>query len=253
MAAIRKPLQGVYNILRFNWHFYLLSVALSLGILFLAGYYNSTSIQYYLHLIAFATIGITVISLLVSCYIYDLSGLYQLNWLPLQNGHRPIVNIHAGFDETSTLVSQRYMGRELIVLDFYDPEKHTEISIKRARKANPPFPGTRPINTTTVPLADGSADHILIIFAAHEIRNEQERIAFFRELRRILTPTGQIIVTEHLRDPINFLAYTVGFFHFYSKASWHKTFRMAGLSVHQELKITPFISTFILTKHGNTF
>lgn len=47
----------------------------------------------------------TSVSLLVSYYVYDLSDLYKLNWLHelVANLKRDlkIVNIHAGFDETS--------------------------------------------------------------------------------------------------------------------------------------------------------
>jgi ubiquinone/menaquinone biosynthesis C-methylase UbiE len=91
---------------------------------------------------------------------------------------------------------------------------------------------------------------IFAILSAHEIRNDEERNSFFKELRRALTATGQIIVTEHLRDTANLLAYNIGFFHFHSKKTWLNTFHSAGLSVASEIKITPFITTFILDKNG---
>ena len=100
-------------------------------------------------------------------------------------------------------------------------------------------------------MESNSADKILLILAAHEIRNGNERIAFFKELNRIIKPTGQIYVTEHLRDTANFIAYNIGFFHFYSKKSWLDTFAKANLAISQEIKQTPFISTFILVKNGN--
>jgi hypothetical protein len=52
---------------------------------------------------------------------------------------------------------------------------------------------------------------------------------------------------EHLRDPANFLAYTIGFLHFYSRATWRAAFRGAGLHLLREQKLTPFISAFILS------
>ena len=52
--------------------------------------------------------GATLLSLLVSFYVYDLSGLYQMKW----SGECPacacIVNIHAGFDETSVLLKEKF-------------------------------------------------------------------------------------------------------------------------------------------------
>src|SRR5208282_3268556 len=123
--------------------------------------------------------------------------------------------------------------------------------IRRARRACLPLPGTRSIGTADIPLPDDSADKVFLTLSAHEIRNRDERIVFFQSLKRCLKPTGQILVTEHLRDLPNFLAYTVGFFHFLSAASWHETFRQAGLRIAAKRKTTPFITTYVLEKHGN--
>ena len=90
-----------------------------------------------------------------------------------------------------------------------------------------------------------------MLFAAHEIRDESERIAFLKECSRILKPGGEIIITEHLRDTANFIVYNLGFFHFYSKATWLKVLAGAGLRVNQHVKLNPFVSTFVLTKHAN--
>ena len=155
--------------------------------------------------------------------------------------------------ETSSLLKTKFPGAALFVFDFYDPKKHTEVSIKRARKAYLPFPGTQQANTNHLPLKSNSTDKIFAILSAHEIRNDDERISFFRELKRVLKPSGKIFVTEHLRDPANFMAYNFGFFHFHSKPSWLKTFHRSGLTITNEIKITPFITTFILDKNGTAF
>jgi hypothetical protein len=60
-----------------------------------------------------------------------------------------------------------------------------------------------------------------------------------------------VVVTEHLRDPANFLAYTVGFLHFHSRQAWLDTFRAAGLRVEREVSITPFITSFFLRQHDS--
>ncbi|MGI8788796.1 MAG: class I SAM-dependent methyltransferase [Pyrinomonadaceae bacterium] len=251
MGKIRKPFQGVFNIVRFNWHFY----ALSLGVLLLlAVLYNFLNEPFRLisAVLFFGIILANFITLFVSFYVYDLSNLYKLDWLndlPIEENAR-IVNINAGFDETSELLKDKFKDARLVVFDFYDSKKHTEVSIERARKAYAPYSNTRQMATDCLPLADNSADKVFAILSAHEIRNDEERKLFFAEIKRALKTDGQIIVTEHLRDTANFLAYNIGFFHFHSKRAWLKTFASAELKVKKEIKITPFITTFILEKNG---
>ncbi|MBS0027791.1 methyltransferase [Chitinophaga sp. 22321] len=241
----RKPFQGVFNIIRFNWHFYLLSAMLLAAGLF---FRHLVPVQ----VLLWALVAATVLSLGVSWYIYDASRLYELQWLDGLHIHSgaQIVNINAGFDETSQLLSQKYPGALLRVFDFYDPAKHTEVSIERARKVYPAYPGTETINTSAIPLPAASADVIFLFLAAHEIRDGQERSIFFEQLRHSLRENGRMVVLEHLRDARNFAAYNIGFLHFFSGAAWRQVFASAGLRIEKEIKITPFLSAFILYKNG---
>ncbi|PJJ59564.1 class I SAM-dependent methyltransferase [Hymenobacter chitinivorans] len=248
---MRRPLEGVWNVVRFNWHFYVGAGGSLLVLAAVAGFAPAAWRPYLLGLLALGAAPV-LISLLVSYYVYDVSELYRLGWLPIDPASRGrLVNIHAGFDETSGLLQQRFARAQLRVFDFYDPQLHREVSIKRARAAYPPFPGTVAVQPGALPLPAASTDYALLLLSAHEIRQQRERVAFFAEVRRTLTPQGRIIVVEHLRDPANFLAYTIGFFHFYSRATWRRVFRAAGLEVVQEQKITPFVSAFTLQVYGN--
>lgn len=245
----RKPLQGVFNIIRFNWHFYLMALIVLL-VFFLIKNQFPKPIQMIL------TVGIVIsffallISLTVSFYIYDLSDLYRLKWIE-NTDNKKILNINAGFDETSEIIFSKFPRTELTICDFYDPAKHTEISIKRARKLFPPKPGTISVTTDQLPFPENSFDQSFAILSVHEIRDDNERIRFFRELNRVTK--DRIFVTEHLRDFNNFMAYTIGAFHFHSPKTWLKTFEEAGLTIKRKIKTTPFVTTFVLEKNGNTF
>lgn len=250
---LRKPYQGVTNIVRFNWHYYVIAAVfiwvLSIASAFTPLFYT-VLICFFSGLVLFGT----GISLAVSWYIYDESDLYSLNWLhklPIDNTS-VLVNINAGFDETSAIIAHKYPQNKLLIFDFYNPEKHTEVSIERARKAYPPFPGTQTISTTNIPVDDKCVDYAFLIMAAHEIRDKQERIAFFKQLHNKLTNKGRVVVVEHQRDLANFLAFNFGFFHFYSPASWKNTFEKSGFKIESEFKQTPFISTYILAKNGSS-
>jgi hypothetical protein len=249
----RKPLQGVVNIIRFNWHFYAIALFLVITILFFRRFFPPGLLAIIDLILSLAVLSILV-SLAVSYYIYDHSNIYSLNFLKTLGitKDKKLVNINAGFDEISHILKHKYPDSELAVLDFYDPIKHTEISIERARKAYPPYPGTITIETNNVPLTDNSADYVFLILAAHEIRNNDERVRFFKQLGDSLTTGGRIIVVEHQRDIFNFLAYNFGFFHFLSPATWQYTFDKGGLTVESTSKLTPFLKIFILKKNGTS-
>ena len=247
---LRTPFQGVWNIVRFNWHFYVAAAGGALALV-LAGLVWPP-LRAYTPLLLLALLVPVAGSLAVSAYVYDCSDLYRLTWLqaPVPTNAR-LLTVNAGFDEISAPLQDKYAPCQVQAVDFYDPARHTEVSIKRARRAYPPFPGTRPVDTRApLPLPDNSIDLGFAFLAAHEIRNTDERAAFFQELRRVLKPAGRVVVTEHLRDTANFLAYTVGFFHFHSRRAWLATFRQAGFHLEQEIKITPFVTTFLLSKNG---
>ena len=253
-TVMRKSYQGVFNIIRFNWHFYVIAAAF-VTTLVAAALAMGESMFWLCISLAIGILASASISLLVSYYIYDRSDLYDFNWLQQFNKWETpnIVNIHAGFDETSTILKKNFPTASLQVFDFYDPEKHTEISIERARKAYPPFKGTVNITTRTLPIATSSADLTFNIFALHEVRDGNERVEFLKEQAARLENDGRIVVVEHLRDVPNFLAYNIGFFHFFSEREWTRNFRHAGLEIERTFKITAFISVFILKKlNGNT-
>ena len=245
----RKPYQGVVNIIRFNWHFYLFA-GITVLLFVVVSMYASMMLSWLCLIIALGTFVSTSISLIVSYYIYDRSSLYKFTWmsrLPAPNTE-PIVNIHAGFDETSVILKEKFPGAALTVFDFYNPVKHTERSIERARKAYPRYPGTITTTTSQLLIPENSSVLIFNIFALHEVRDQAERIQFLKEQRRSLKTNGRIIIVEHLRDTSNFAAYTIGFFHFLSRREWLSTFALAGLSIDTSFKVTPFITVFILKK-----
>lgn len=251
---VRRSFEGVLNIIRFNWHYYVASIAVVAVLLIISNkYFFFPGIV--INTLVAVIITTTLLSLSISFYVYDVSNLYTLPWIPpsIKGKKEAIANIHAGFDETSDRIRQIFPDCELFVADFYDAEKHTEISIQRARKAFPPSQLTHAVNTRHLPIATEWADKVLLVFAAHEIRDKEERGVFFGELYRILKPGGKIFVTEHLRDISNFIAYNIGFFHFYPRSSWLETFAVAEFKVVREIKTTPFVTTFILERNGTAY
>ena len=242
----RRKFQGVLNILSFNRHFYIIGL-LALGALIITWLIFSWP-HTALWVIIWAFVYGLVAPLLVSAYVYDFSGFYSFGWLKnvveVPNRIRSIVNINAGFDETSFIIRQNFPGADLKVFDFYNSKQHTEPAIKRARKVSSVYPDTRQMPSHSIPLETESADLVFLLSAVHEIRSHVERVAFLKECRRICKPGGRVIMVEHLRDVPNFLAFTIGFTHFFSRATWKDAFMRAGFSRFEEIKFTPFMSIF---------
>lgn len=246
MAMKRRKFQGVLNILSFNRHYYEYGIAFWLLLIFILNYFKVDSI--WIVLICLGFIYGLLSPLLASAYIYDFSGYYKFDWikkldLKVKKPNK-IVNINAGFDETSFIMKDIFPDSDLSVFDFYDPNNHTEKAIVRARKVTMEYPNTKTIKTNNIPLESNSVDLVCVLSAAHEIRNFDERVEFLKECKRVKKENGDVIIVEHLRDTANFFAFSIGFTHFFSRSSWYKALNKAGFSNKSEIKFTPFLSIF---------
>lgn len=120
--------KGVSQIVRFNWPFY--ASALFAGVLALL--VKPALPQSFEVWVEFAVLfgALSVfLTLIASWFVYDLCDLYSFNYLSVGSPQR-IANIHAGFDETTSALKAKYPGSIIDVYDFYDPQKHTEASIR---------------------------------------------------------------------------------------------------------------------------
>ena len=246
MEIKRRKFQGVLNILSFNRHFYVFGLIVLTLIIISHSIFNWSSLLYLIIVLAFLY-GL-IMPLIVSAYVYDFSGYYNFNWLKPYNiadsDAKQILNINAGFDETSFIIKNIFPQSDLKVFDFYNAKQHTEPAIIRARKVSLVYPDTQQIISNSIPLKDNSVDIIFLLSAVHEIRSQEEKVEFLKECHRLCKPNGKIIMVEHLRDFPNFLAFSVGFTHFFSKKVWRKAFEKAGFSSFAETKFTPFMSIF---------
>ena len=190
MELKRRPFQGVLNILNFNRHFYyygLTALVILVGIVYAI---NLPSIITVVLIVGFLY-GL-LMPLIVSAYVYDFSGYYSLKWLDqfIENKSLSyeIVNINAGFDETSYIIKDMFKHADLQVYDFYEEELHTEPAIVRARKVSLVYPNTQQIKSNAIPKKDESTDIVFLLSSAHEIREFEEKVTFLKECKRICKP-----------------------------------------------------------------
>ena len=237
---------GMLQILRYNLPMYLaalagcLAVALAVALLPLPR-----------PLAVLASLGATgafllsAASLLASHYVYDLSPLSSWSWIAglFSAPPRRWASLHAGLDETFGAL-ERLFPDGGTTLDIYDPKEMTEPSIVRARRIA--LAAATPADFRALPFADGSLDAVFLIFAAHELRQPESRLRFFREIARSLAPGGRVVLVEHLRDLANLLVFGPGFVHFLARREWLRLARESGLAVRSESRITPFVMILVL-------
>lgn len=242
----RRKFQGALNILSFNRHFYFIGIGI-LILLFVSRLFIEWPNTIFWIIIAAFIYGL-LMPLIVSAYVYDFSGYYNFQWLKkvvTEPGKiNSITNVNAGFDETSFILEENFPNAKLRVFDFYDAKRHTEPAIKRARKVSLVYPSTQSIQANSIPLNERSVDFIFLLSVVHEIRSHNEKIEFLKECYRVCKPNGSVIMVEHLRDFPNFVAFSVGFTHFFSRSVWKNAFESAGFTSFQETKFTPFMSVF---------
>lgn len=245
MEVKRRKFQGVLNILSFNRHFYVLGLGILLLVMASRMVFEWPNLLYWIVMSLFLY-GL-MMPLVVSAYVYDFSGYYNFTWLSdcnIDPGVKQILNINAGFDETSFIIKNNFPEADLRVFDFYDSRRHTEPAIIRARKVSLVYPNTEQVKSNNIPMDDLSVDVIFLLSAVHEIRAHDEKIDFLKECRRLCKTNGKVIMVEHLRSFPNFLAFSIGFTHFFSRSTWKDAFEKAGFTSISENKFTPFMSVF---------
>jgi SAM-dependent methyltransferase len=248
-TAMRRPYQGVFQILRFNKRRYLATLMCVGAALLALPHLEPLQRVAMLAIVAPALFWI-VSSLLVSHYVYDRFPIYDLTWLSrtLARAPRRWVNIHCGFDETSPLLEAIFPDAAGKVIDIFDPQVMTEDSIRQARRVNRGELAAVHARLDDLGLEAESIDAAFCIFAAHELRTHAQRVKLFKEVARVLAVGGEFVVIEHLRDWRNFFAFGPGFLHFFSQRAWRRAAAHAGLALRSEFSRTPFVHVFILRR-----
>ncbi|MEV7213463.1 methyltransferase domain-containing protein [Kitasatospora cineracea] len=182
-------------------------------------------------------------------WVYDRSELRTFDWLAelLPAGPGEHLVLSSGLDEASRPVAARWPQHPQTVVDLYDPVLMTEGSIRRARRHVPPAPGTLPGRHDRLPVATGSADTVLAVFAAHELRRTGDRHGLFAECARVLRPGGRLVLVEHLRDAANTAVYGPGAQHFFSRQDWLRAAAGAGLHLAAQRRIGGLVTALVLT------
>lgn len=248
-VAIRRPYQGVLQILEFNRRSYIAALA-CIGAAMLALPHLPPIGRAGVLLCTGPVLWWLVASIAVSHYVYDRFPLYHLTWLSdaLARKPRRWINIHCGLDEASDALAAVFPDSDGEVLDIFDPRIMTEPSIQQARQVSRSVIAARHAHYDDLEVAAESFDTAFCIFAAHELRRPSERVRLFKQIAWVLALGGDFVLIEHLRDWRNFLAFGPGFLHFFSDRAWRNAASQAGLALRSQFSLTPFVHVYILRR-----
>jgi SAM-dependent methyltransferase len=247
----RGRFNGMMQILRYNWPQYVVSVVIVvLGAVWGCVGQGPEWFRAVALIVALPAAWWCLASLIASFWIYDLSPLYRWTWISNALPATPQywLSLHAGLDESSSTIRQLFPDGEGRVGDFYNAAEMSEPSIQRARAEQKCNSTTERVDYRKLPFPGESFDAVFLLFAAHELRRAESREAFIREVRRVLSPSGTVLLVEHVRDLANFAAFGPGFLHFMPAGEWRRLAEIAGLNVVREERMTPFVKIILLAR-----
>lgn len=235
------------SLVRYNWPLYLVCV-----MTFLIGLVGSAASNLPLPLrlaaacAAIVSTWFACASFLAFFMMFDRSNFLLGQWLTRCVDQSPstCVQLSVCLEETTLPIKTVFPAAICTNLDVFDDQTMTEPAIARAKKEIDSSITTR-ANPLALPIPDGASELTVVTLAAHEIRNPRLRQALFGELSRITQSRGRVAIAEHLRNIYAACAFGPGMFHFYPHSEWIKQANLAGLRIHSEFDITPFIHIFV--------
>lgn len=182
-----------------------------------------------------------LLSLFASYKLYDQSNLYEpeklFEGIQFKKSDKGIL-LHASFDPISRKLETLIEPENLKIYNLYGNRHEDEKSIEISNKAFPPHPNQVNVDPTNFKDKSKSIDYIFAITSAHEILTQEKRVKFFKEAKRIMKDDGTLILSEQMRNFINFLFFNIGAFHFVTLKDWEEAINESGMKITKKEKLT---------------
>jgi SAM-dependent methyltransferase len=245
------PFAGARTVVRMNWTRYVLAGVIVLATAVSMAFRLSPMVRIALWSGASLALFWSIMSVVGAYLVYDRSALYRFDWLGDVLDAPPArwANIHSGLNSLPrTMLRRLFPKASGVTIDIFDLAEMTEPSIHRVHALLPPDPHSICGRFDDLPMLTGDADAAFIVLAAHELRRDEARLAFFRELHRIVRPGGTVVLVEHTRNLANFIAFGPGAFHVYPRKLWLRAASATGFEPAREVPFTPLARAMILRR-----
>ena len=182
-------------------------------------------------------LGSAVAYILVSC-----GGLYLLYGPPSRqmfirllrmaavcNPHR-VLDIHYGTYRSSRELLELLPATLVDALGIQDSDHEPELAVQDVWKfERPPLSHARFAQVNgrydLIHAPDNTYDLVVLGFGIHELHEDEERLGLMREIHRVLTPKGKLLLFERGWSPVLALVFGPLFLHFTPAKTWHAWLR----------------------------
>jgi SAM-dependent methyltransferase len=150
-----------------------------------------------------------------------------------------MVYIDLGLRITGIAISRRLTTGRVVVIDVYNPQLAPARWLSRAtREAEHPVDDPRIIwkggSIDLFPLPDGNVPAVLLIMTASEFWEEGDRQQLFKEIYRVLSPGGILLMVERVRTPTTWLVMGPAAQRIRKASYWRDTLTAIGFEVTGE-------------------
>jgi ubiquinone/menaquinone biosynthesis C-methylase UbiE len=145
-----------------------------------------------------------------SCHaLYDNNSvrdaMFELGEL---NAESSIVDVNLGLREFPASLCRRLTTGKIIAVDVYNPQLTPARALARAHnQAERPIPDPRLSwrdgSIGLLPLPDNSVQSVTLVQTTSELWQEGDRLQLLREVKRVLSPGGCLLMAERVQTPVN--------------------------------------------------
>jgi ubiquinone/menaquinone biosynthesis C-methylase UbiE len=150
--------------------------------------------------------------------------------------------IDLGLRQQAILLSRSLTTGKITVVDVYNPQLTTDSALAHARREAPPAKTDPRLvwydgHFNLLPLPDASVEAVFMFQVLSEFNQHGDRQVLLREVRRILKPSGRLLITEQSASWLNWLLVRHGGANLQPVEYWQDLLQGAGFDILRQEQI----------------
>ncbi|MCP5099257.1 MAG: class I SAM-dependent methyltransferase [Chloroflexi bacterium] len=192
------------------------------------------------------------ISIWAAHQLYDQGGLtphHVLFELGQIQATDTFAFLDLGYRRHAMALSRRLTTGRIIVIDVYNPQWVLSQALARWRTRMPTIPNDprlswRDGRISLLPIPNESVPMVILPEIASQFWQSGDRLILLKEIHRILTPNGRLLMAEKVRSQTNYLVMGLNGFSLDSVEQWRELISSAGFIIRREHSLNGLIHCF---------